>query len=118
MSKSRLVYSTSGDNQCTRCGKALHKCKCTAESPVETAGNGVRIERQSKGRAGKQVTVITGLLLSKSDLSMLLKQLKQACSSGGTLKGNVLEVQGDCRQKALALLEERGIKAKISGGQG
>ncbi|MDA0689307.1 MAG: stress response translation initiation inhibitor YciH [Proteobacteria bacterium] len=116
MSGSRLVYSTSGDNQCARCGKALHKCKCPAESPVDTDRNGVRIERQSKGRGGKQVTVISGLLLPRADLSTLLKQLKQSCSSGGTIKGNILEIQGDCRQQALALLGERGIKAKISGG--
>lgn len=116
MSGSRLVYSTSGDNQCPRCGKILHKCKCPAEPSVTAGGNGVRIERQSKGRGGKQVTIISGLLLPKPDLSELLKQLKQSCSSGGTMKGNLLEIQGDCRQQALALLAERGIKAKISGG--
>ncbi len=116
MSGSRLVYSTTGDNQCPRCGKALHKCKCPAESPAVADGSGVRIERQSKGRGGKQVTLISGLLLPKAELSTLLKQLKQACSSGGTLKGTILEIQGDCRQQALTVLADRGIKAKLSGG--
>ena len=116
MSGSRLVYSTTGDNQCQRCGKALHKCKCPTEAPAEETNAGVRIERQSKGRGGKQVTVISGLLLPKAELTDLLKQLKKSCNSGGTLKGSVLEVQGDCRQQALSLLKARGITAKLSGG--
>lgn len=117
MSNARLVYSSSGNNQCPRCGKELRKCKCPSQQPDTTASKqSVLIQRQSKGRGGKQVTVVTGLMLRKSDMSSLLKALKSNCGSGGTLKGSNLEIQGDVREQVLKLLTERGIEAKISGG--
>jgi translation initiation factor 1 len=49
-------------------------------------------------------------------LAKLLKQLKTQCGSGGTVKENSLEIQGDHRDKLLQLLTQLGYKAKISGG--
>jgi translation initiation factor 1 len=46
----------------------------------------------------------------------LLKQLKNQCGTGGTLKENEIEIQGDHKQKILEILLKLGYKAKISGG--
>ncbi|MFM6404615.1 MAG: translation initiation factor, partial [Microcystis sp.] len=68
------------------------------------------------GRAGKTVTIVTGFQCHTETLTKLLKQLKTACGTGGTVKENTIEIQGDNRQKILQILIESGYKAKISGG--
>ncbi|MEB3224677.1 MAG: translation initiation factor [Synechococcus sp.] len=75
-----------------------------------------RIQASRSGRKGKTVTVITGLQHSPESFQKLLKQLKNKCGSGGTLKENILEIQGDHRQAILGFLLDQGYKAKISGG--
>ena len=62
------------------------------------------------------MTIITGFQSSAETLGKLLKQLKTQCGSGGTVKENSLEIQGDHRDKLLQLLTQLGYKAKISGG--
>ena len=118
MSESRLVYSTAGNNLCPACRQARQKCRCPDAASKTPAADtdGVRIQRQSKGRGGKQVTVISGLQLNASDMKSLLKDLKAGIGSGGTVKGAVLEIQGDRREQLLQLLAARGIEAKLSGG--
>lgn len=76
----------------------------------------IRIQATRSGRKGKTVTEITGFQHSHSTLTKLLKQLKSKCGAGGTLKDNVIEIQGDRRQQLLTLLTEAGYKVKISGG--
>lgn len=76
----------------------------------------VRIQASRSGRKGKTVTIITGFQSSAETLAKLLKQLKTQCGSGGTVKENSLEIQGDHRDKLLQLLTQLGYKAKISGG--
>ena len=116
MSSSRLVYSSAGNNQCPRCGKELRKCKCSNQEDAASSSGSVLIQRQSKGRGGKQVTVVSGLLLRKAEMTSLLKELKTTCGSGGSLKGSNLEIQGDCREQVQKLLSGRGINAKLAGG--
>ncbi|AIE72997.1 MULTISPECIES: translation initiation factor [unclassified Synechocystis] len=76
----------------------------------------VRIQATRSGRKGKTVTVLTGLQLSTQGRQTLLKALKNICGSGGTLKDDCLEIQGDQREKILAYLLKQGYRAKISGG--
>ena len=76
----------------------------------------VRVQASRAGRKGKTVTTITGFQTSEETLNQLLKTLKTQCGSGGTLKENVLEIQGDHRPKILQILTQLGYKAKISGG--
>lgn len=76
----------------------------------------LRIEASRKGRKGKTVTVVSGFQTNQTTLEQLLKQLKTQCGSGGTLKDDSLEIQGDHRQKLLEILTQLGYKAKISGG--
>jgi len=87
-----------------------------ATPELSPAQQNIRIQASRSGRKGKTVTVITGFECSPDKLAQLLKQLKNLCGSGGTLKENTLEIQGDQRQKLLTKLLELGYKAKISGG--
>jgi translation initiation factor 1 len=76
----------------------------------------VRVRRETKGRKGKSVTVITGVPLSPTDLAELGKQLKKRCGSGGTIKAGTIEIQGDHRDTLVQELEGRGWTVKRSGG--
>lgn len=70
----------------------------------------VKIDR--KGRAGKQVTLVEGFVGSEDDLSDLARTLKQRCGVGGTAKDGVIAIQGDWRDRIVAILTEMGYKAK------
>lgn len=89
-------------------------------STLDKAGSAknarVRVALESKGRRGKQVTCITGLPLDDEEMQAVATKLKQRCGTGGTVKERRVEIQGDNCDKALALLEELGYKAKRSGG--
>ena len=76
----------------------------------------VRIHRESKGRGGKGVCVVTGLKLKVDELNDLAKKLKQSCGTGGTVKANLIEIQGDQRERLKQALEKLGYKVKLAGG--
>jgi translation initiation factor 1 len=76
----------------------------------------VRIHRETKGRGGKGVCVITGLKMNETQLKELAKKLKQQCSTGGTVKNHTIEIQGDQREKIKSVLEALGHKVKLAGG--
>jgi translation initiation factor 1 len=76
----------------------------------------VRVQATRSGRKGKTVTVITGFQAKPETLADLVKQLKAQCGTGGTVKDNDIEIQGDHKQKILEILIKLGYKAKISGG--
>lgn len=110
----RLVYSDEIGPNCPRCGKALKNCSCR---PDRTPGDGqVRVERQTKGRKGKGVSLISGLPLTDDALKELAKELKQRCGCGGTVKNGVIEIQTDQRDLLIEELRKRGYQAKKAGG--
>ena len=74
------------------------------------------LQRTSKGRGGKVVTLVTNLRLASDDYKALTKHLKQTCGSGGTIKDGVIEIQGDHRQTIAVALQQLGYKTKIAGG--
>lgn len=76
----------------------------------------VRVGRETKGRAGKGVTVITGLPLAPRELEQLAGELKRRCGSGGTVRDGVIEIQGEHRDTLVYELARRGFQAKRSGG--
>ena len=76
----------------------------------------LRIQATRSGRKGKTVTIISGFQHNPETLNKLLKKLKSQCGSGGTVKENTLEIQGDRKQQLLDLVTKLGYKAKISGG--
>ncbi len=76
----------------------------------------VYLHRDSKGRGGKAVTLVKKLVLSEEDMKELAKQLKQICGSGGTIKEDVIEIQGEHREKIADALMKMGYKVRIAGG--
>ncbi len=76
----------------------------------------LKVEASRKGRGGKTVTIISGFQGKPETLADLAKQLKAQCGTGGTVKENDIEIQGEHKQKLLEILAKLGYKAKISGG--
>ncbi|MEM9558515.1 MAG: stress response translation initiation inhibitor YciH [Acidobacteriota bacterium] len=122
-SGSRLVYSTEtgpGDRRTgsgpTKKGKKGRRGGAPSSAPRVPDDGVVRVWRQTKGRRGKGVTVITGLALPPVDLAKLAKQLKAACGAGGTVKDGVVEIQGDHRETVVDHLRTLGHTVKKAGG--
>ena len=76
----------------------------------------IYLHRDSKGRGGKPVTLVKNLVLSEGDMKELAKRLKQVCGSGGTVKEEIIEIQGDQREKIAGELKKMGYRVKIAGG--
>ncbi|MEZ7831456.1 MAG: stress response translation initiation inhibitor YciH [Gammaproteobacteria bacterium] len=119
MNNSRLVYS-SESSTCPGCHKPLRKCNCRLVqdkgNPRQIVDPPIRISRESKGRKGKGVTLISGLEMNEADLKSLAKKLKALCGSGGTVKNGVIEVQGDHRDQIKQELDKQFTNVKLSGG--
>ena len=114
MSRKRTVYSTDLGELCPDCRQAVKSCVCQSSPPE---GDGiVRLERQSKGRSGKPVTLVTGIPLAKPELKALAAELKRHCGVGGSIEGNNILIQGDKRPLLKELLEKRGFTVKLAGG--
>jgi translation initiation factor 1 len=111
-----IVYSTAHGRMCPACGKPLDECICRQEKPLPVGDGIVRVVCETKGRKGKAVTVVTGLLLAEQDLQKLATDLKRKCGAGGTVKGNAIEIQGDHRDLLVAELTKRGYNVKRAGG--
>ena len=114
-----LVYSTETGRMCPACRQPVAQCRCAALAAQarRPAGDGVvRVQRETKGRGGKAVTVVRGLPLEGAELVKLAQQLKAACGSGGTVKDGEIEVQGDHVAKLMALLQAQGHTVKRVGG--
>ncbi|WP_135457919.1 stress response translation initiation inhibitor YciH [Vibrio echinoideorum] len=76
----------------------------------------VRIQKETKGRKGKGVSIVTGLDLDDAPLKLMAAELKKVCGCGGSVKDGNIEIQGDARDKIKAHLEKKGYKVKFSGG--
>jgi len=116
-SNHRLVYSDEVGSTCPKCGQLLKKCRCNNSASDQSKRDGiVRIQRETKGRKGKGVTLISGVPLAGDELKSLAKSLKQKCGTGGTIKNGIIEIQGDHRELLLGLLKEKGWQVKKAGG--
>lgn len=103
---SRLVYSTD-----------TGRIKQEEVKPQRAKGDGVvRIQRQTSGRKGKGVCLITGVDMDDAALDKLAAELKKKCGCGGSVKEGVIEIQGDKRDLLKQLLEAKGMKVKLAGG--
>ena len=122
----RVVYDSDAvqPGRCPTCGKRLDRCTCgqtrtprTEDKSLNVPRDGVvRLLRDRKSRGGKTVTLITGLIGTPTALAALASDLKRLCGTGGTLRGDILEIQGDFRERLRPELERRGYTVKIAGG--
>ena len=105
--KSRLgvVYSTNPDFQYETPAEAEYETLPPAKQRLI-----VSIDRRNRG--GKQVTLVTGFTGTADDLKELGKTLKTKCGVGGTAKDGEITIQGDLRDKVVALLKDMGYNAK------
>ncbi len=76
----------------------------------------VRVSREVAGRAGKGVSVVSGLPLPSAELEALATRLKKLCGAGGGVKDGRIEIQGEHRDKLVAELVKLGFDAKRAGG--
>ncbi|MFA6012700.1 MAG: translation initiation factor Sui1 [Desulfobacteraceae bacterium] len=113
---SSLVYSSEFGKMCSGCNKPASACTCSKKQPIPRSDGIVRLMRETKGRKGKGVTLITGVPLDDEGLKQLAKSLKQKCGSGGSLKDGVIEIQGDHRDALEKELNGLGYKVKRAGG--
>ena len=125
----RLVYDSDAvqPGRCPSCGKRLDRCACgqarsarsgsaPAKAPSLPRDGVVRLLRDRKGRGGKTVTLVAGLTGSSEVLAGIASDLKRACGTGGTVRGDVIEIQGDVRERVRTELERRGYTVKLAGG--
>lgn len=110
-----IVFSTEFGRMCPACGNPSAECVCRPKKPINRSDGIVRVGRETKGRKGKGVTVITGIPLDYDGIRNLAKQFKQACGSGGTVKEGVIEIQGDHRDRLVEKLKNLGYNVKRSG---
>ena len=110
------VYSTDTGRLCAGCGHPANRCACSKAKAPATADGIVRIARQTKGRKGKGVCLITGLPLTGEALTALARELKQRCGCGGTVKDGTIEIQGENRDVLAEELQKRGYVVKLAGG--
>jgi len=111
-----LVYSTEHGRMCPVCSKPEDKCSCAGDNEVAQGDGIVRVKRETKGRKGKGVSIVTGLPLTKPELKKMATELKARCGCGGTLKDGVIEIQGDKREMIVEILKKKGYQAKLAGG--
>jgi len=100
-----VVYSTSSDFDY----KYDHQNETETLAPAKQT---LRVQMDNKGRAGKQVTLITGFVGTSADLESLTKLLKTRCGVGGSSKDGEILMQGDVRDKVVAVLTKEGYKSR------
>lgn len=88
----------------------------STSSSVPPSDGFARIRRETKGRKGKGVIVISGLGLDTKALKILAKKLKKTCGTGGSVVDFTIEIQGDKRDIIKTILEKEGFKVKFIGG--
>lgn len=111
-----ITYSTTHGRMCPACERPIADCACRREVAPPQGDGIVRVARETKGRKGAGVTLITGVPLAPSALDDLCRDLKRSCGTGGTVKDGVIEIQGDQRDRLIAALEKRGFKVRRVGG--
>ena len=100
-----VVYSTNPD----------FKYETAAEEEVDTlpaAQQKLIVSIDRRARAGKQVTLVSGFVGKEEDLAALAKTLKTKCGVGGSAKDGEILIQGDWRDRVVALLKSMGYNAK------
>ena len=105
---SRVVYSTTDGD--------LRKARDPGLKQRRVDGDRVRVRREVAGRRGKAVTTVSGVPVDDAGLKKLAGKLKKRCGVGGSVKGGVIEVQGDHRDVVVEVLKAEGYAPVLAGG--
>jgi len=111
----RLVYSTDPEPELEPKSPAL-PANPAAPLPTRQRNQPVIVGIERKGRGGKTVSIVKGVMHPPAGRDALLKLLKTKLGTGGTIKDEDIEIQGDHRDQIVEILTELGYKAKKSGG--
>jgi translation initiation factor 1 len=109
MANSKLVWTSDPDEarRLRESGKVE-----TAATDVDSAKQTVRVVLDRKRRAGKSVTVVSGLKHTEESLTRVAQALKKKCGAGGTAKDGEIEIQGDHVTKVAEELRKMGYRVK------
>jgi len=112
-----FVYSTDeGDLRKQKKGKKKSN-RGRANAPPGIKDDGIiRVQRESKGRGGKTVSVVHGMPVSEEELQTWATKLKQQCGTGGSVKSGTIIIQGDKVETIVSILVNAGFSAKRAGG--
>jgi translation initiation factor 1 len=105
--ETRLVYSTESGR--IRSDSEMHQ----AVNPFYSV---CRVRRETKGRGGKEATVIWDVPGGEAELKSLGKAIKQRLGTGGSVKDGQIVIQGDHVETILSFLKDKGFQAKKAGG--
>ena len=100
-----VVYSTSSEFEYKYDGDA-------EPDTLNPSAQQLRVMLDTSGRAGKQVTLVTGFIGRKDDLESLGKLLKGKCGVGGSVKDGEILIQGDQREKIKVALKAAGYRCR------
>jgi translation initiation factor 1 len=103
-----VVYSTKPDFE-------FNYPSADERSTLPPQQQNLKVQLDTSGRAGKQVTLVSGFVGQAPDLELLTKLLKSKCGVGGSAKDGVILVQGDVRTKIFDLLVKQGYRVKKVG---
>jgi len=94
----------------------IQQPKTKEPEPAKNRGR-VDIKRETGGRGGKTVTVVSGFVgIGQPEKETLCKKMRGACGCGGTVKDGQIEIQGDQREKIAAILVDAGFRPVFAGG--
>ena len=112
---SRLVYSTDKGQTCPKCGWPINNCQCrkkgAADWPVPPRIV-AKLRLETAGRGGKSVTVVYDLPRNAAFLKELCGELKRACGTGGAVRDDTVEIQGDLRERVREVFKKKGFAIK------
>lgn len=91
---------------CPKCGLPPELCVCET---IAKEAQKIRVSTEKK-RYGKLTTIIQGIDAKDIDIKELAKKLKSELACGGTVKENIIELQGDHKRKVKAILINSGFQ--------
>ena len=103
-----VVYSTDSDF-------SFQQAPSAELETIPASKQNLKVFLDKSGRAGKQVTVVSGFVGTTTDLESLTKVLKTKCGAGGSAKAEEILIQGDVRDKLVQILSHLGYKVRRSG---
>lgn len=92
--------------------RAIAQRDAQRKEPVQRSGGIVKVRKETGGRKGKTVTVVTGLQHDPATMERIARELKNFCGAGGTVKEGTIEIQGEQIERVSKKLEEMGYRVR------